>query len=156
MNLYVGNLPYNATEQDLKNLFSEIGEVQEVKILIDQATGKPKGFGFVEMVDSEEAIIAMKVLNGRELLDRNLVVNLAEQKQNKPEGRDRFQKRGGFGGGRNDGNRDRNYTPRDRNYTPREGGSYTPREGGNYTPREGGNYTPRDGNSRPPYKKSNN
>lgn len=136
MNLYVGNLPFNITEEDIRNLFLEIGDVQEVKIIMDQATGKPKGFAFVEMVDTEEAIIAMKVLNGRELHDKNIVVNLAEHKQNKPDGRDRFNKRPG---GKFDGNnRERSFKPRgDRPFTPRDGGSRPPyKKSNNYTKRD--------------------
>jgi cold-inducible RNA-binding protein len=75
--LYVGNLPYGVSEEDLKKLFSEAGEVQSVKIVIDQYSGRPRGFGFVEMTSKAEAEKAISLLNGKTLTDRTLIVNEA-------------------------------------------------------------------------------
>jgi RNA recognition motif-containing protein len=75
--LYVGNLPYGVSEEDLKKLFSEAGEVQSVKIVIDQYSGRPRGFGFVEMTSKSEAEKAISLLNGKTLTDRTLIVNEA-------------------------------------------------------------------------------
>jgi len=75
--LYVGNLPYGVSEEDLKKLFSEAGEVQSVKIIVDQYSGRPRGFGFVEMTSKAEAEKAISLLNGKVLTDRTLIVNEA-------------------------------------------------------------------------------
>jgi cold-inducible RNA-binding protein len=80
--LYVGNLPFGVSEEDLKKLFSEAGEVQSVKIIIDQYSGRSRGFGFVEMTSKAEADKAISLLNGKILTDRTLIVNEARpQKQ---------------------------------------------------------------------------
>ena len=63
MNMYIGNLAYDVTENDLKNAFSEFGEVSSVKIITDKFSGRPKGFGFVEMPDNSEADQAIKALS---------------------------------------------------------------------------------------------
>jgi RNA recognition motif-containing protein len=88
MNLYVGNINFDATEDDIRKLFEEIGIVEEVKMMYDKDNGKFKGFAFVEMPDIEEAVIAWKVLNGRFFFDRNIVVNQGskdeERKDKKP------------------------------------------------------------------------
>jgi len=92
LKLYVGNLPFGASEEDLKKLFSEVGEVQSVKIVTDAYSGRPRGFGFVEMASKEEATKAISLLNGKTLMDRTLIVNEARPQK----------KRGGeFRGGRN-------------------------------------------------------
>jgi RNA recognition motif-containing protein len=75
--LYVGNLPYGVSEEELKKLFSEAGEVQSVKIIVDQYSGRPRGFGFVEMTSKAEAEKAISLLNGKVLTDRTLIVNEA-------------------------------------------------------------------------------
>ncbi|MBK8700702.1 MAG: RNA-binding protein [Saprospiraceae bacterium] len=75
MNLYVGNLNFDVREEDIKILFEEVGDVSNVKLMLDRETGRSKGFAFVEMKDTEEAIIAMKTLNGREFHGRNIAVN---------------------------------------------------------------------------------
>ena len=77
--IYVGNLPYSITENDLKELFSEYGEVQAVKLVMDHETGRPRGFGFVEM-DKTDARSAIKVINGNEVGGRTLRVNEAHQR----------------------------------------------------------------------------
>ena len=73
--LFVGNLSYQATEEDLRELFQQAGAVQSVRIVTDQFTGRPRGFGFVEMSTQEEATRAVDQLNGRVFRDRNLVVD---------------------------------------------------------------------------------
>ena len=77
--IYVGNLPYTITENDLKNLFSEYGEVQAVKLIINHETGRPKGFAFVEL-EKGNARAAIKVINGNEVGGRTLRVNEAHQR----------------------------------------------------------------------------
>ena len=84
--LYVGNLSYSTTEDDLKNLFSEFGSVTSSKIILDRQSGSSKGFGFVEMENDEESNNAISGTNGRELGGRKLRVNEA---MDKPEGRPR-------------------------------------------------------------------
>jgi len=74
--LYVGNLSYNMTEEDLRNAFTPVGEVQSVKIITDAATGRSKGFGFVEMTNDEDADKAITTLNGTNVMDR--AINVSE------------------------------------------------------------------------------
>ncbi|MCZ6795947.1 MAG: RNA-binding protein [Planctomycetota bacterium] len=90
--LYVGNLPFTATEDEIRELFSQYGEVQSVSLITDRQTGRPRGFGFVEMDDGQEAIQA---LDGQPFGGRDLKVN---------EARDRGA-RGEGGGGRGGGDR---------------------------------------------------
>jgi RNA recognition motif-containing protein len=78
MNIYVGNLAYSVTEDDLKAAFSEFGTVESVNIIKDKFSGQSKGFGFVEMPDNSEADQAIKALNGSDLKDRNIKVNQAK------------------------------------------------------------------------------
>ena len=92
--LFVGNLSWNATEEDLKAHFETVGAVVSVKIVVDHYTGKSKGFGFVEMADAEGAQRAIQELNDTPLLDRKIRVSLALERN----------ERGGSGGG---GRRDR-------------------------------------------------
>lgn len=75
--IYVGNLPYGASEDDLKNLFSQAGEVKSVKIITDQYSGRSRGFGFVEMTSQADAEKAISLLNGKTLMGQTLVVNKA-------------------------------------------------------------------------------
>ena len=105
--LFVGNLSFQATEEDLRELFAQAGTVETVRIITDQFTGRPRGFGFVEMATKEEASKAVEMLNGRLFRDRNLVVDEAKpQPQRGPGGagagggaRDRGARPGGGGGG---------------------------------------------------------
>ena len=98
--LFVGNLSYQATEEDLRELFQQAGTVQSVRIVTDQFTGRPRGFGFVEMSTKEEAERAIEQLNGRLFRDRNLVVNEARPQPNRSPGGGRGGRReGGPGGG---------------------------------------------------------
>jgi RNA recognition motif-containing protein len=94
--LYVGNLPYSATESELNTLFSEYGEVSSVAVVTDRETGRPRGFGFVEM-DAAGATKAIGALNNKDFNGRTLTVNEARPRA---EGGG-----GGGGGGRSHGNR---------------------------------------------------
>lgn len=80
MNIYVGNLHYDVTEDDLRSLFEKYGQVDSAKIIMDKLTGKSKGFGFIEMPDDETGQEAIDEINGTELKGRNLKVNLAREK----------------------------------------------------------------------------
>ncbi len=98
MNIYVGNLPFNMGEEDLKEIFEEYGEVSSVKIVSDKFTGRSKGFGFVEMENDGEANNAIKELNNAEVSGRNIKVNESKPRpaESRGGGGDR---RGGYGGG---------------------------------------------------------
>jgi RNA recognition motif-containing protein len=87
MNMYVGNLAYGVTEEDLKKAFSEFGEVSSVKIITDKFSGQSKGFGFVEMPNNSEADQAIKALNGKVLSGRAIKVNQAEARAKRPQQR---------------------------------------------------------------------
>lgn len=101
MNIYVGNLSWSMTDEDLTNLFTQYGSVTSGKILKDKISGRSKGFGFVEMEDDEAARNAIANLNEQEVMGRKLIVN---ESQPRPEGE--YKKRsGGFGGGRGGGSR---------------------------------------------------
>ena len=93
--LFVGNLSFQATEEDLRELFAQAGTVESVRIVTDQFTGRPRGFGFVEMSTKEEAAKAVEMLNGRLFRDRNLVVDEARPQPQRGGG-----SRGGPGGSR--------------------------------------------------------
>jgi len=91
--LYVGNLSYNVTEPELKDVFAENGRnVKEVKVVLDRDTGRPRGFAFVEMTTDAEAAQAIETLNGREIQGRP--INVSEARERAPRGGG-----GGFGGG---------------------------------------------------------
>ncbi len=99
--LYVGNLSYNTTEEDLREAFSKFGEIVSVNLIVDQASGRSKGFGFVEMASDEDAEKAISSLNGTTFMDRSINVNEARPKT---EGRRSAAGggrggRGGYGGG---------------------------------------------------------
>lgn len=85
MNIYVGNVSYNSSEEDLGNLFSEYGTVSSVKIIINKHTGRSKGFGFVEMASDEEGDKAVESLDGYELNGRNLRVDKAKERDDSAE-----------------------------------------------------------------------
>jgi RNA recognition motif-containing protein len=93
MKLYVGNLSFSTTETALEDAFSAFGTVDSVNIINDRDTGRSKGFGFVEMNDDQEAQAAITGLNGKSLDNRDLRVNEARPREDRPA-------RGGFGGGR--------------------------------------------------------
>jgi cold-inducible RNA-binding protein len=101
MNIYVGNLSYEVDEMDLKEAFEAFGQVESVKVISDNYTGRSKGFGFVEMPDNSEAQSAIDSLNGKELKGRALKVNTARPRTENHHGR------GGFGGSRKGGRQGR-------------------------------------------------
>lgn len=84
MKLYVGNLPYNVTEDQLRQMFSEYGSVGSVNVITDKFSGQSKGFGFVEMADNSEADAAIKGLNETNQGGRNIKVNEARPRQPRP------------------------------------------------------------------------
>ena len=84
MNIYVGNLAYSVTDDDLRELFGEFGEVRSASVISDKVTGQSKGFGFVEMQDNSAADMAIKELNGRQVKGRALKVNEAKPRADKP------------------------------------------------------------------------
>src|SRR5262249_37213108 len=103
--LFVGNLSFQATEEDLRELFQQAGTVESVRIVTDQFTGRPRGFGFVEMATKEESAKAIEMLNGRLFRDRNLVVDEARPQPQRgaggggPRGAGGGPRGGGPGGG---------------------------------------------------------
>jgi RNA recognition motif-containing protein len=99
MNIYVGNLSFDVTEDQLKELFGPFGQVTEVRLIMDKFSGKSKGFGFIEMPSKEEAEKAIEELNGKDMDGREITVNEAKPKVDRG-GRGG---RGGFGGGRGGG-----------------------------------------------------
>jgi len=82
-NLYVGNLSWDTTEQEIRNAFSAYGEVTSVKLVEDRDTGRPRGFGFVEM-DDQGALEAIEALDGKDLGGRNIKVNEARPREQRP------------------------------------------------------------------------
>ena len=108
MKLYVGRLPYSTTEQDLADLFGQLGEVVSATVIMDRETGRSKGFGFIEMSNDQDAQNAISQLNNSTLEGRTIIVNEANERRDT---------RGGGGGG--------NYQRRDRNEG--NGGGYRDR-----------------------------
>jgi cold-inducible RNA-binding protein len=119
-NLFVGNLPFTATEDELRGMFSAFGEVQQVRIMTDRDTGRSRGFAFVEIADDEAAAKAIADLNGKDFGGRQLTINEARPK---PERKGGFgsgggggfggKRRGGGGGGGRGGSRGGPFTPRE-------------------------------------------
>jgi len=104
--LFVGNLPFTAGEQDLQDLFAQAGTVESVTVMRDQMTGRARGFAFVEMATDEDAQKAIQQFNEYNLGGRNLTVNEARPKTDRPGGGGGFGgNRGGGGGGRGGGGR---------------------------------------------------
>ena len=99
MNIYVGNLSFDVTEEDVQAAFEAFGKVESVKVIKDKYSGASRGFGFVEMASKDEAKAAIDGLNGKELKGRALNVNEARPRTERPRGG------GGGGGGRGRGNR---------------------------------------------------
>src|SRR5262245_40544842 len=97
--LYVGNLPYSVTELDLRDLFAGLGTVTDAKIVTDRETGRPRGFGFVEMSTEDEARKAIEELNGRDVQGRQVAVKEAEGRGSGGGGGGRSLGGGGGGGG---------------------------------------------------------
>lgn len=92
--LFVGNLSFNMTENDLQDAFAALGTVVEANLMMDRATGRPRGFGFVTMSTAEEAQKAVEAMNGKSIDGRALTVNIARPREERPGG--------GGGGGRRD------------------------------------------------------
>lgn len=92
MNIYVGNLSYQATEDELRTLFEQFGQVSSVALIKDKMTGQPRGFGFVEMPNDSEAQKAIQELNGKDMKGRSLSINPARPREERGGG-------GGYGGG---------------------------------------------------------
>jgi RNA recognition motif-containing protein len=103
MNIYVANIPFKATEAELKGLFEEYGEVSSAKIILDKFTQRSRGFGFVEMSDDAAGQQAISSLNGADFMGKNLVVNEARPRTDAPRG---GGNRGGGGGFKRNFNRD--------------------------------------------------
>jgi len=94
--IYVGNLSYQVTAEDVKEIFSEYGTVKNVQLPVDRETGRPRGFGFVEMESDAQETAGIEALDGAEWMGRQLKVNKARPKE---EGSGRGNRRGGGGGG---------------------------------------------------------
>lgn len=90
MNIYVGNLAYGVTEDELRTAFEQFGEVSRVNVITDRDTGRSKGFGFVEMPDNAEADAAIKALNDTAMSGRNIKVNQARPREERPARRPRW------------------------------------------------------------------
>ena len=129
MKIYVGNLSYDVAESDLEQAFGEFGQVSSVSLIKDKQTGESKGFGFVEMPEVSEGQAAVKEMNGKEFMGRELKVDQAKERPARPSGG-----RGGFGGRGGGGGR-------------RFGGS----GGGNRSGNRSGGGGNRDGGSRNRY-----
>ena len=89
MNIYVGNLSHDVTEDDFRELFVSFGEVESATIIMDKSSGQSKGFGFVEMPNGDEAERAIQELNGKEFMERELTVNEARPRRERGRGRGR-------------------------------------------------------------------
>jgi len=100
MKLYVGNLAFQTSSQDLQELFAQAGTVESASVVEDRETGRSRGFGFVEMSSKEEGATAISQFNGKEVNGRSLTVNEAKPRENRAGG---GGGRGGFGGGRSGG-----------------------------------------------------
>ena len=93
MNIYVGNMPYSMTEEQLREAFGQYGKVDSARPIMDRESGRAKGFGFVEMSNADEANAALAALNGKEFGGRKLVVNEARPREERP--RRNFRNEGG-------------------------------------------------------------
>jgi RNA recognition motif-containing protein len=105
--LFVGNLSYNTTENDLQDAFAAHGTVLEANLMVDRMTGRPRGFGFVTMSTPEEAQKAIDAMHGKDLGGRALTVNIARPREDRPPGGGGGGGRRDFGGGGGGGRRDR-------------------------------------------------
>ena len=97
--LFVGNISFNTTENDLQDAFAAHGTVTEANLMVDRMSGRPRGFGFVTMSTPEEAQKAIQAMNGASLDGRNLTVNLARPREERSGGGEGGGGRGGYGGG---------------------------------------------------------
>ncbi len=101
MNIYVGNLPFSLQETELKDVFTALGEVASVKIIVDKYSGRSRGYGFIEMPNEEQAVAAIEKLNGIEVGGRNIVVKKSEERKEgerreKPKGFRKKEYRGNY------------------------------------------------------------
>ena len=103
MKLFVGSLAYSVTEDKLRELFAERGEVVSAAVIMDRETGRSKGFGFVEMADVKEGQAAIAALNGKEVEGRTIIVSEARPQESRPSFGGNRGGRGGSGGGRSGG-----------------------------------------------------
>ncbi len=131
MKLYVGNLAFQTSSEDLQQLFTQAGTVESASVVEDRDTGRSRGFGFVEMASKEEGEAAIAQFNGKEFNGRNLTVNEARPREDR--GNRGGGGRGGFGGGRGGGG----------GYGNRGGGGGGRGGGGGYGGGGGGNREPR-------------
>ena len=90
MNIYVGNLSYSTTDEDLRELFAEFGEVASANVIMDKFSGQSKGFGFVEMPQQADAEAAIEALNEKDVKGRNIKVNQARPKEERAPRRSRY------------------------------------------------------------------
>ncbi|MDQ6951362.1 MAG: RNA-binding protein [Mariprofundales bacterium] len=90
LNIYVGNLPYSVADEDLNTSFSEFGEVTSAHVISDRDTGRSKGFGFVEMSNTDEGQRAIEALDGSEMQGRNVRVNEAKPREDRPRRRSNY------------------------------------------------------------------
>lgn len=116
--LYVGNLPFQTTSEDLRAHFAQAGNVESASVVEDRMTGRSRGFGFVEMTTPEEATAAIEQLNGKDFGGRTLTVNEARPRTDRPAGGGyggggNRGGGGGYGGGRDRGDRDRGRNDRE-------------------------------------------
>lgn len=113
--LYVGNLPFQTTSDDLREHFAQAGNVESAQVVEDRMTGRSRGFGFVEMTTPEEAAVAIEQFNGKDFKGRNLTVNEARPRTDRGPGNYGNRSGGGYGGGGYGGGRGRD---RDRDRRP--------------------------------------
>lgn len=120
MNIFVGNLPYAATDSDLRKAFEAYGQVSSASVIVDKFTGKSRGFGFIEMPNNEQGQAAIAALNDQDLHGRPMRVNEAKPREDRP------RREGGFGGGGFGGRSDRGDRGDrgDREYSQRRSGGY--------------------------------
>jgi cold-inducible RNA-binding protein len=127
MNIYVGNLSHDLTEDQLKQAFTAYGEVKSVNIIKDKITGEARGFGFVEMPSKEQAAAAIQELDGKDLGGRMLKVNEARERVGGRDSRGGGPRRGGFGGGSGGGRSSGGFRGGNRDSGGSGGGGYRSR-----------------------------
>lgn len=141
MNIYIGNLTPDTTEDEVREAFAPFGDIAAVKIIRDGATGESRGFGFVEMPGEEQAKAAIEAMNGKEIKGNQLHVEVGRSKPAAP----------GMGGGRRPGGHDRGGPRGGGRPGGRPGGGYRGHSGGGRGGDRGGDRGPRGGGGRPRY-----